>query len=213
MIQRSLFQRVLYRTLQRVLQLLGILFYRVRYSGQHNIPATGSVLVVSNHQSHLDPLLIGVGSRRMMSFVARITLFRFAPFAWLIRNLGAFPIDRDGVGMAGIKESMKRLKAGELVVIFPEGTRTQDGAIGDFRPGFTALAVRTKATILPVAIEGAFAAWPKSQKYPGLGRIRVHFGRPLTATDFAGMDDRELVAEVERRVRECHTTLLQQAAS
>ena len=90
-----------------------------------------------------------------------------------------------------------------MVLIFPEGTRTRDGEIAPFRPGFTALAVRSGAAILPVAIEGAFQVWPRWRKVPRPGRIRVHYGEPIPPAEVAGRDERELLAEVERRVREC----------
>jgi 1-acyl-sn-glycerol-3-phosphate acyltransferase len=201
--QRSLPGRLWYQVPQRLLQLAAVAVYRVRYFGRQNIPATGGVLVVSNHQSHLDPMLIGVGCSRHMNYVARESLF-FAPFGWLLRSVGAFPIDRDGIGLGGIKESLKRLKQGELVLIFPEGTRTRDGRIAPFRPGFTALAVRSKAAILPVAVDGAFRVWPRWRKFPGLGRIRVRYGVPIMPAEVAALEERELLAEVERRVRECH---------
>jgi 1-acyl-sn-glycerol-3-phosphate acyltransferase len=205
--QRSLFNRVWYHLLQRGLQLLAVAVYRARYSGRENIPAEGGVLVVSNHQSHLDPPLVGTGCPRRMNYLARETLFRFAPFRWLIRSVDSIPIDRDGIGLGGIKEALRRLKRGEMVVIFPEGTRTRDGQIAPFRPGFTALAVRSHAAILPVAIEGAFQAWPRWRKFPGPGKIRVHFGIPIMPDEFAGRDERELLVEVERRVRKCHARL------
>ncbi len=200
----SLLSRLWYSLLKNLLHVLAIVVYRVRHTGQKNIPAAGPVLIVSNHQSHLDPILVGTGCPRQINYVARETLFRFKPFGWLIRSVGAFPIDREGIGLGGIKESLKRLKHGEMVLIFPEGTRTHDGRIASFRPGFTALAVRSKAAILPVAIEGAFQAWPRTKKYPGPGRIRVHYGQPIGPEEIVGRDERELLAEVERRVRECH---------
>jgi 1-acyl-sn-glycerol-3-phosphate acyltransferase len=94
-----------------------------------------------------------------------------------------------------------------MVLIFPEGTRTRNGELGVFRPGFTTLAVRSGAAILPVAIEGAFAAWPRRHKLPRLGRIRVHYGEPILPAEIAGRDDGELLAEVERRIRQCHARL------
>ena len=118
-----------------LIYLTGILAYGVRYSGRANIPKTGAVLVVSNHQSHLDPTLVGAGCDRRMNYLARETLFHFAPLRWLIRSLDAIPIDRDGLGLNGIKESLRRLKRGEMVLIFPEGTRTRDGDVAPFRPG------------------------------------------------------------------------------
>jgi 1-acyl-sn-glycerol-3-phosphate acyltransferase len=98
-----------------------------------------------------------------------------------------------------------------MVLIFPEGTRTFDGEIAPFRPGFTALAARSNAAILPVAVEGAFQVWPRTKKYPGLGKIRVHFGKLIPHGEIAGRDERELLAEIERRVRECQTALRQEA--
>jgi 1-acyl-sn-glycerol-3-phosphate acyltransferase len=142
-----------------------------------------------------------------MNYLARETLFRFAPLGWLIHSLDAIPIDRDGLGLNGIKESLRRLKRGEMVLIFPEGTRTRDGEVAAFRPGFTVLAARSKAWILPVAIEGAFDAWPRSQKLPGRGTIHVSYGKPIPPEEVASYDERELAAEVERRVRQCHAIL------
>jgi 1-acyl-sn-glycerol-3-phosphate acyltransferase len=147
-----------------------------------------------------------------MNYVARQSLFGFAPFRWLIKSLDAIPIDREGTGLGGIKESLRRLKRGEMVLIFPEGTRTRNGELGVFRPGFTTLAVRSGAAILPVAIEGAFAAWPRRHKLPRLGRIRVHYGEPILPAEIAGRDDGELLAEVERRIRECHARLKDRVA-
>jgi 1-acyl-sn-glycerol-3-phosphate acyltransferase len=210
MSQRSLLNGLWYCLLHRSLQLLAVVVYRVRYSGRHNIPTCGGVLVVSNHQSHLDPPLVGIGSPRRMNYLARDTLFRFAPFGRLIHSIGAIPIDREGIGLGGIKEALRRLKRGEMVLIFPEGTRTRDGQIAPFRPGFTALAARSGAAILPVAIDGAFRAWPRSRPWPGLGRIRVQFGLPILPAEIVGRDERELLAEVERRVRDCHAELRSQ---
>ena len=207
MAERSIPNRLWYCLLQRACQFVGVLAYGVRHTGRDNIPTEGGVLVVSNHQSHFDPPLVGMGCPRRMNYLARETLFRFAPFRWLIRSLDAIPIDREGVGLSGIKESLRRLKRGEMVLIFPEGTRTRDGEISKFRPGFTALAVRTKAAILPVAIEGAYAAWPKSRGFPRLGRIRVHFGQPIEPSEIQRLGERQLLVEVERRVRQCHEQL------
>lgn len=205
---RPLWKIVWYELLRRVVQLIGVLFYRVRHYGVRRIPASGGVLVVANHQSHFDPPLVGMASPRRMNYLARESLFRFAPFRWLIQSLDAIAIDREGLGLNGIKESLRRLKRGEMVVIFPEGTRTPDGRIQPFRPGFTTLAVRSDAAILPVAIDGAFQVWPRWRRLPHLtGEIRVLYGEPIEPREAAAMDERALLAEVERRVRQCHEEL------
>lgn len=154
MSDRPLASRLWYEFLRGCVSLVGPLAYGLRHSGRENIPPSGPVLVVSNHQSHFDPPLVGAGCPRRLNYLARDTLFGFKPFRWLINSLDAIPIDRDGLGLNGIKESLRRMKRGEMVLIFPEGTRTRDGSVGTFRPGFTVLAARAKAWILPVAIEG-----------------------------------------------------------
>ena len=188
-------------------------YFSPRYSGVENIPSTGVVLMAFNHQSHLDPPLVGSGCPRMMNYIARDTLFRFKPFGWLIHSYNAIPIDRDGTGISGIKETLKRLKRGQIVLVFPEGTRTRDGNVGKFRPGFSALAVRSGAAILPAAIEGAYAAWPRGQRFPHPGPVRVHYGTPIMPEEARRYEERELVEEVERRVRYYHAQLRRQVSS
>lgn len=207
MSRRSLPKRLWYELVRYFVQLLGVVVYRVRYTGMRNIPSEGAVLVVSNHQSALDPPLVGMGSPRRMNYLARDTLFGPAPLRWLINSLDAIPVHREGIGLGGIKESLRRLRRGEMVVIFPEGTRTDDGQIAAFRPGFTSLAVRSRAAILPVAIEGAFAVCPRGRRLPGLGRIHVCYGSPIPPEQLDSYDPRELIREVERRVRRCHAEL------
>lgn len=186
-----------------LVQLAAVLLYRVRYSGQLNFPRAGPLIVVSNHQSHFDPPLIGMGTRRQMNYVARGTLFGFAPFRWLITSLGAIRIEREGTGLGGIKESLRRLKRGEVVVLFPEGTRTRDGRLGEFHGGFVTLARRSGAAILPAAIEGAFDAWPRHCILPKLGEIHVRYGSLLSPEAIAKMSDQQVLAEVRQRIELC----------
>lgn len=200
---RPLSSRLWYESLRVLAQLSAVLGWQIRHSGQENIPTTGGVLVVSNHQSHFDPPIVGMACPRRMNYLARESLFHFAPFRWLIQSLDAIPIDREGVGLSGIKESLRRLKRGEMVLVFPEGTRTPDGEIQSFRPGFTTLAVRSRSAILPVAIEGAYEAWPRRQPFPRPGRIYVRYGRPIWPDQLASVEERTLLAEVESRVRTC----------
>jgi len=209
-VHRPWYSRAWYALLQRILQLAAVLGWGVRHFGHENIPRDGGVLVVSNHQSHLDPPLVGMGCPRRMNYLARESLFRFGLFRWLIRSLDAIPIDREGLGLSGIKESLRRLKRGEMVLVFPEGTRTPDGEIASFKPGFTTLAVRSGAWILPVAVNGAFQAWPRCQLLPHSGHVEVYYAPPISPEQVKRMSERELLAEVERRVRAGHRQLREQ---
>jgi len=204
MAQRSLPQRLWYDVLRVVCRLTAILLFRIRCRGREFVPLDGGGLVLSNHQSHLDPVLVGLATDRRLNYLARDTLFRFAPFRWLINSLDAIPLDREGLGLGGLKETLKRLKRGELVLIFPEGTRTRDGEVGTLKPGFCALARRAGVPLLPVGIDGAFDSWPRSRLLPAPAVIHIQFGEPLEPAEIAGLDDRELVAEMDRRIRACH---------
>lgn len=177
--------------------------FQARYTGCENVPASGGVLLACNHQSHLDPPLVGAGCPRQLVFLARSSLFRFRPFAWLIRSLGAIPIDREGFALSGIRTMLYWLERGEVVLVFPEGTRTHDGEIGKFKAGLALVARRAKVPILPAAIEGAFAAWPRSAAWPRPGTIHVHYGPPLWPDQIEALTEEELAGVVRDRIQEC----------
>jgi 1-acyl-sn-glycerol-3-phosphate acyltransferase len=197
-------KRLWYGFMHLVCRLLATLLFQVRVSGRDFVPREGGVMVLSNHQSHLDPVLIGLACDRRLNYLARDTLFSFTPFRWLIQSLDAIPIDREGLGLAGLKETLRRLRAGELVLIFPEGTRTGDGEMAPLKPGFSALARRASVPLLPVAIEGAYHAWPRRRLLPRTATIHIQFGESLSSEAAAAYDERHLVAEIERRIRACH---------
>ncbi len=201
---RSLPKRLWYDFLRVACRLTALAVFQIRCRGRERVPATGGVLLLSNHQSHLDPVLIGLACDRRLNYLARQTLFKFAPFRWLIQSLDAIPLDREGLGLNGLKETLRRLKRGEIVLIFPEGTRTRDGYVGRLKPGFCALARRADVPLLPVAIDGAFDSWPRSQPGPAPAAIHIQFGKPLLPAEIATLDDDALLAEVDRRIRACH---------
>src|SRR6185436_16558080 len=116
-----------------------------------------------------------------MNYLARDTLFNVPGLSLLIAFLDAIPIDREGGGLAGLKETLKRLKAGELVLIFPEGTRTGDGEVAPLKPGFISVARRSRVPLIPVGLEGAFQAWPRTSPFPRVGRIAIVIGEPISA--------------------------------
>ena len=211
MAQRTLLNRIWYQSLRICVRFAAVIVFRLKSSGLENIPSEGAVLLVANHQSHLDPPLVGCCSPRRMNYMARANLFKFAPFAWYIRSIDAYPIDLEGSRLSGVRETLRRLKRDEMVLVFPEGSRTFDGEMQPFKPGFVALAIRSRATILPVAIEGAYRAWPRKNRLPGLGRIHVHFGEPIEREDVRKLNENELQELVERKVRECHALLCSRA--
>lgn len=145
---------------------------------QH-VPQNGGVILASNHQSFLDPVLVAVPLPRGVTFMARDTLFRFLPFRLLIASLGAFPVQRGTADLGAMREAIRRLEAGRALLVFPEGTRTKDGRVGRMRAGIGLLASRAKVPVVPVRISGAFESWPRSSKLPRPKPVTVRFGPPL----------------------------------
>ena len=175
--------------------------FRFRFSGKSHVPLTGPVLLVSNHQSNLDPVLVGLACPRQLKYLARIGLF-FFPFSLWIRALGAVPIDRERGALAGIRATLAQLKEGNAVLIFPEGSRTPNGQLHEMLPGTSLLARRSRATIVPLALEGAFQALPRGAVFVRPHTIGLTFGPPITPQQYAQLSDKQLTELVNQRIEQ-----------
>ena len=166
------------------------LMYRLRSLHRSRTPPTGAVIFVSNHQSHLDPILLGAHCGAFAP-LARTTLFEIPAWGRALTSLGGIPLDRDKGDIGAMRTAIDVLKSGGRVLMFPEGTRSRDGTIGRFLPGMVVLVRRTKATVVPIAVEGAYDAWPAGYGRPKLtGRIAITTGEPISA-DMLLADGRE----------------------
>jgi 1-acyl-sn-glycerol-3-phosphate acyltransferase len=194
-----------YDALRVLLRYIAVWLYGVRVAGREHWPATGGALICANHQSMFDPPLVGLTCSRRMNYLARDTLFRVPVLRQLIKFLDAIPIDRQGGGLSGLKETLRRLKAGEMVLIFPEGTRTRNGEVGPLKPGFISVARRSRVPLVPVGLDGAYQAWPRTSRFPRGGRIAVVIGDPIAADRVAELTDDDLLAELEQRILNCHS--------
>ena len=170
---------LLYRIAKRFFQVTMVPLWKIRVFNRHYEPAEGGVVYICNHQSFLDPILMSFTLRRPVNYMARDSLFRFPGFRRLIRSLNAFPVRRGKPDTGAIKEAMRRLKQGGQVVVFAEGTRTHDGRIGPFLPGVAMLAQRAAKWTVPVVIDGAYEAWPRTRALPSLGRMIVQYAPPI----------------------------------
>lgn len=189
----------LYRLLQTFCQFVMRVVYDYKAYGRENVPRQGGVLLAANHESFFDPILVALLKDRQLSFLARSDLFKNPIFSRLITMLGAFPV-RQGEGDIGaVKEAIRRLKEGRMLALYPEGGRTETGGLQPFLPGFALIVRRSGVPVIPVAIEGAFEAWPCHRKFPGFGRLRVMYGKPL---DVKGLDAAEIVKLLEARIGE-----------
>ena len=184
-------------------RVLLLVLYRIRVYGLENYPAADGALICANHQSNLDPIVIGGACPRPVNYLAKESLFRPGLMGWFLRWNDAIPIDREGTGIAGIKETLRRLKRRESVVIFPEGSRSLDGELQDLKKGFCSLARRTSAALVPVGIEGTFDAMPPKSKTIRLGRIQVVFGPEIKAEEYQELDDDQLTQLLQQRIADC----------
>jgi 1-acyl-sn-glycerol-3-phosphate acyltransferase len=202
--QRSLASRLWYAFIRAICWSIAFLFFRPRVFHRERFPRTGGFLLLANHQSYLDPPLVGMIVPRQINYLARETLFKNKLFAWLIRSLDAIPIDREGLGISGLKETLRRLKRGEVVLLFPEGTRSPDGEMQPLKPGFSALVDRADVPIVPVGLDGPHEAYPRGAKFPRPAKIAMVVGEPIPASTAREMDDRDLVALVAQKLGELH---------
>jgi len=215
----NLFRLCFYELMCLNLRVLSSLFYRARTFNAQNVPASGPLILAANHQSNLDPPLIGIGLRqRHLTFVAKSGLFNFKPLATAISLLNALPINDEGGDITAIKETITRLQTGSAVLIFPEGSRCSHGAIEAYKRGVALLVKKARCPVVPVAIEGAFDAWPHTALFPRLFgcRVYVKYGTPI-AYDELFRDGpeaalRRLREESERMRLELRSTLRQQTS-
>jgi 1-acyl-sn-glycerol-3-phosphate acyltransferase len=185
----GLFQRCAWNTGRLLSRIISMLLFRLHVGGQSNIPKTGGVLMVTNPQSFLDPWLIGIAPSRQVHYMARDTLFKGGFLTWLMELLNAFPVKRGAADLTAIRTAVERLDKGFLLNIFPEGTRSEDGSIGHIAPGISLILNRCKTdvAVLPVVIDGAFEAWPRTSRFPHPHPIRIRHGKPIAAAEWRGL--------------------------
>ncbi len=146
--------------------------FRLRVHGRDHIPEQGPIILCSNHISNMDPPLVGLPLSRRVHFMAKAELFKVPVLGYLIKSVGAFPVKRGGVSKESIKIALTLLRQGNMLGIFPEGTRrNQDGAA---KRGAAALALRSNAKVVPVAIIG---------RYKLFAKLAIHYGEPLDLSD------------------------------
>ena len=196
-----------YAACQQVARVLFVTLFGIRVYHPERLPREGGVLVVSNHQSYLDPILVAVGMPRPFHPMARESLFRVAPFRWLIRSLYAFPVRRGTADFGAVREALRRLRAGAVVLMFPEGTRTRDGSIEPLQGGPVTVALRGGVPIVPRVIDGAFEAWPRTQMLPWPHRVRVACGTPVWPDEAAAKEPDVVMAAIRDQMLELQAEL------
>ena len=173
------------------------LWFNLKIEGRENIPKGKNFVYACNHRSYADPVLIAIAGKGQFGFMAKAELFEKPAFAWLIRNLGAFPVERGKGDTAAIDRAIDTVKQGKNLLIFPEGTRSKDGRVGKGKTGVALIASKAGADVIPVGISF------KGEKLHFRSKIIVRIGKPIPAGTLAidpSLSDRDLLRKLKKDV-------------
>lgn len=171
---------MLYLILRPIAILFFKILFRIKVFGKKNIPEKTGFILASNHKSYLDPVALGVASSRKLNFMARHDLFCNPLFSWVISTLGAFPVKRDSADLSALKEAMRRVKNGDVLVVFPEGSRRINAVSSQQpQPGIGFLVAKLDVPVIPAFIRGTEVALPKGTKFIRPTEITVYFGKQI----------------------------------
>ncbi|PYN74695.1 MAG: hypothetical protein DMD96_29775 [Candidatus Rokuibacteriota bacterium] len=154
-------------------------YFGLELAGTDNIPADGPLIITPNHQTYADPALVTIPVRRRVYYMAWSRLFEIPMFSWMIRRLRAFPVRVESTDPSSMREAVRLLQAGHVVMIFPEGERTLTGSVERFKLGAFRLAASLRVPVLPVTIAGGHESWPPGRMLPRPGRITITYHPPL----------------------------------
>ncbi|MBO8200457.1 1-acyl-sn-glycerol-3-phosphate acyltransferase [Streptomyces smyrnaeus] len=176
------------------------LVFRPRIEGLENVPDEGPAIVAGNHLSFSDHFVMPAILKRRITFLAKAEYFTGPGLkgrltAAFFHSVGQIPVDRSGkgAGQAAIDEGLGVLRKGELLGIYPEGTRSHDGRLYKGRVGVAAMALGAGVKVIPCAMVGTFELQPPGRKVPRMGRVTIRFGKPLDFSRFAGMEHERTV--------------------
>lgn len=157
------------------------LMYRPQVEGLENVPVDGGAILAANHESFLDDLLLPLVVRRRVMFLAKAEYFQKWHTAWFFKAANVIPLPRGGGSSSGaaLREAAQALHEGNIIGIFPEGTRSPDGRLYRGKTGVARLALEARVPVVPVAIRGTFEAMPYHRKLPKPGNVSLRFGKPL----------------------------------
>lgn len=195
--------RWFYDACRKLCRLVVRVLYRARALHLERVPQSGAVLLVSNHQSHFDPPLVGgFITWRSTCYLARDSLFKNPLFGRLIGALGSIPVSRGQADTAAIRAAIERLREGTALLLFPEGTRSATGELGTFKRGAALLLRRAKCPVIPVGVSGPLDAFPRHRVFPRLFgvRIAVAYGEPIDHAELMALGDDGALARLRDEI-------------
>ncbi len=200
-------RRWYYRLSQIVIGLFFRTYFRHVTSGVENIPESRGAVIATNHVSVLDPILIGLDLPRPVYYMAKKSLHEIPLFGRLIRAYNAFPVNRRGSSRGALKMAREIVEKGNLLLIFPEGSRGNGGGLRRFKPGIGKILTETGAPVVPGFIGGAAQVWPANRWFPRPVKTKMIFGQPVNYNNFAAGENRrkryqKVADDIQERVAE-----------
>ena len=188
------------------------LYNQITIHGLESVPRDGAFILVANHTSYLDPVYIGISIPRKLHFMAKKEAFEQPIFRWLMTQLGAFPVDRNRLGLKTVKQAMAILKEQEVLAIFPQGTRKGEIEITEIKQGASYFSIKTGTPILPVYIKGTDKVMPKGQAVIKPVKVEIYFGKMIDITVASKeMNNDQAMEWVTEQIKEEMNRLVQQA--
>jgi len=177
--------------------------FRMRVVHPGRMIEEGPLILAVNHSSYFDPPLAGICSKRAVYYLARKSLLKWPFFGPLFPDMNVIPVERDGNDMSALREVIKKVKEGNGIVLFPEGTRSKDGNLQKAKAGIGLVIAKTGAPVLPMRIFGAYEAFPKNSKRMRFTKITVVIGDPIYFTkEEISNSSRETYQKLSDRVME-----------
>jgi 1-acyl-sn-glycerol-3-phosphate acyltransferase len=173
---------IVYNIFHNLAKLIAWCFFSLRVVHSERMIEQGPLILAVNHSSYFDPPLVGICSQRAVYYLARKNLLEWPFFGPLFPAMNVIPVEREGNDMSALREVIKKVREGNGIVLFPEGTRSRDGNLQPGRPGIGLVIARTLAPVLPMRVFGAYDAFPKGSRGLRVTQITVVIGEPLHFT-------------------------------
>jgi 1-acyl-sn-glycerol-3-phosphate acyltransferase len=189
---------MLYRLTRIIARILFKVYFRLDVEGIEHLPQKGGCLLVANHASFLDPLVICAATPRVIHYITYAFFYYHPAIHWFCKRAHCIPVKKEGNDISALKNALRLLKDGEVVGIFPEGERSAMGVLAAAEPGVALMAMKANVPIVPIGIQGAYEAFPKGSSLPKPRKISMTMGTPFYIRDYVAIE-KKLTEEAQQQ--------------